>query len=240
MSFITPSSMIATTANGATWGQGFCPRAKRVTTDHLVIHCSATVTGRNDVDDIVEFHMLRRRWKSCGYHAVVDTDGHVYYTLDPDCIGAHVGDVVPEPGQPLGWNGRCLGICWLGGLDENGRIALNITPLQAASLKQVAADALAAYPTIKNTRFIRGHNEMIGVFGSTYDDPSTPQNEGAKACPIIDMPSFRYDVMTIRKQRLDAHPVISDSVLNPIEPGEDRRRDYSFFQWVTNGFSLGN
>mgnify|MGYP002569076850 CR=1 FL=1 len=77
----------------------------------IVIHCSATRAGQNiTAADIDCWHRARGFW-SIGYHYVIRLDGTIEPGRDVTLDGAHC----------MGWNQRSIGICYVGGLDKEGR-----------------------------------------------------------------------------------------------------------------------
>ncbi len=79
--------------------------------DTLIVHTSATFPEqRVTVETIRQWH-LARGFSDIGYHFVVDKDGTVYTGRPAEQPGAHT----------LHWNSRSLGLCYIGGLDEQGR-----------------------------------------------------------------------------------------------------------------------
>ncbi len=81
--------------------------------DTIIIHCSATRAGQDfTAADIDRWHR-QRGFRSIGYHFVVRLDGTIEPGRDVALDGAHC----------TGWNHRSIGICYIGGLDKNGRPA---------------------------------------------------------------------------------------------------------------------
>ena len=81
--------------------------------DSVIIHCSATKAGMDfSVADIDRWHRAQGM-NGIGYHYVVRLDGTVEKGREVEVAGAHC----------LGWNGRSIGICYIGGLDTNGNPA---------------------------------------------------------------------------------------------------------------------
>ena len=75
--------------------------------DSVIIHCSATKAGMDfSVADIDRWHRAQGM-NGIGYHYVVRLDGTVEKGREVEVAGAHC----------LGWNGRSIGICYIGGLD---------------------------------------------------------------------------------------------------------------------------
>ena len=93
--------------------------------DMIVIHCSAT---RADVPlsprQLEEMHR-QRGFDGCGYHYYVRRDGEICTMRPVDRPGAHA----------KGYNQHSIGVCYEGGLDEQGRPADTRTELQKRSLR---------------------------------------------------------------------------------------------------------
>lgn len=134
--------------------------------DTLVIHCSATPEGRAvSVDTIRKWHMEDRGFNDIGYHFVVGLDGAVWRGRPVSQVGAHV----------YGHNKTSIGICYVGGVTNDGRLAPKDTrtPEQKAALQGLLTSLSLEYP-IKR---ILGHRDFAGV---------------AKACPCFNaVPEYR-------------------------------------------------
>lgn len=99
----------------------------------IVIHCSATRVDRDftakDVDTAHRF----RGFSCWGYHYYIRKSGQIEPMRDEDTVGAHA----------RGFNAISLGVCYEGGLDENGKAADTRTSRQkeadASSGKRVVA-----------------------------------------------------------------------------------------------------
>ena len=92
--------------------------------DTIIIHCSATRAGQNiTAADIDCWHRARGFW-SIGYHYVIRLDGTIEPGRDVTLDGAHC----------MGWNQRSIGICYVGGLDKEGRPADTRTDAQRTAL----------------------------------------------------------------------------------------------------------
>ena len=78
----------------------------------LIVHCTASREGVNQtVAAIRKYHVNQRGWSDIGYHFVVYLDGTVHAGRPLDKIGAHC----------TGHNSYSIGICYVGGLDKNGK-----------------------------------------------------------------------------------------------------------------------
>lgn len=121
----------------------------------IIVHCSATPEGRNvAVADIDRWHR-ERGYDGIGYHYVVYIDGSVHEGRPLNKVGAHC----------KGHNAHSIGICYIGGVDLNGK------PKDTRTLAQ--KDALVNLLMRLKRRFpkavIRGHRDFA-----------------AKACPSFD------------------------------------------------------
>lgn len=77
----------------------------------IIIHCSATKEGVDfKAKDIERWHK-QRGFKKIGYHYVIDLDGTIEQGRKETENGAHT----------VGHNSIALGICYIGGLDKNGK-----------------------------------------------------------------------------------------------------------------------
>lgn len=131
---------------------------RRAKTDKIIIHCSATRDNMDiGVKDIRAWH-IDRGWSDVGYHFVIRRDGTVEEGRDVKVVGAHA---VP-------WNSRSVGVCLVGGVDENGQPENNFTKRQFESLRGLVNRLLVDYPASD----VIGHRDVPGV---------------AKACPSFDV-----------------------------------------------------
>jgi N-acetylmuramoyl-L-alanine amidase len=132
----------------------------------IIIHCSATKEGQNfHLKDIDRWHR-ERGYKKVGYHYVIDLDGTVEKGRDESEIGAHC----------QGKNKNSIGICYVGGLDINGKPKDTRTKEQKEALWNLLRELLVKYP--KAT--IHGHRDFAN-----------------KACPSFDV-SKEYDIINLR------------------------------------------
>lgn len=112
----------------------------------IIIHCSATKEGHPFfAADIDRWHKAQG-WSGIGYHYVIDIDGKVETGRAEYQTGAHA----------KGHNANSIGICYIGGLDINGKPKDTRTPEQRKSLMELVARLKVKYP--KAT--VHGHNEF--------------------------------------------------------------------------------
>lgn len=104
--------------------------------DKIIIHCSATKEGQHfTAKDIDTWHKANG-WKGIGYHYVVLLDGTVEKGRDDEEIGAHT----------TGLNSNSIGICYIGGLDKNGKAKDTRTNEQKEALWDLLRQLLNKYP----------------------------------------------------------------------------------------------
>ena len=116
---------------------------------YLVVHCTATrLSQRVSVEDIDRWHKAQG-WSGIGYHWYVDRDGHIFPGRSEREAGAHV----------IGYNHCSIGICYEGGLDEQGISADTRTPSQKAELLFIIKDLKQSYPNA----IVLGHRDFPGV-----------------------------------------------------------------------------
>ena len=129
--------------------------AKRMKTDLIVVHCSATP---RDMDigavEIDGWHKARG-WNGIGYHRVIRRDGTIEEGRGLDSVGAHVE----------GQNSHSIGVCVIGGVDEHGKPQSNFSGAQWGSLKKVILELLRLYPGCR----VAGHNEFSTKACPSFD-----------------------------------------------------------------------
>ena len=129
----------------------------------IIIHCSATRRNqRFTVDMLRDCHNARFNGKGIGYHYYIEKDGHLYQTRDEEEVGIHARH----------YNAHSIGICYEGGLDENGKDTDTRTPEQRAALIALLRSLKIDYPDAQ----IMGHCELEGVH---------------KACPCFSCQEYR-------------------------------------------------
>lgn len=145
-------------------------------TDYIVVHCSATGPSSDiGIDEIRDWHTRSKEdggngWSDVGYHAVIRRNGQLEFGRHFDVAGAHV----------KGQNYRSVGICMVGGLDQEGQPENNFTQPQFTSLKIVLAMMRRAYPSA----VIVGHRDLSPDLDG---DGVVEKHEWVKDCPCFDV-----------------------------------------------------
>ncbi|WP_020409825.1 N-acetylmuramoyl-L-alanine amidase [Hahella ganghwensis] len=136
---------------------------RRAETGYIVVHCSATKADQKvTVDDIRRWHVDERKWSDIGYNWVIERDGGIEQGRNMHGQGAHA----------FGYNDKSVGICLVGGLDEDGQPEDNFTSEQFESLRKLIDFQLHVYPGAK----VLGHRDLPGVH---------------KDCPCFDVRAWR-------------------------------------------------
>ena len=125
----------------------------------IIIHCSATPEGKSlSAEACRQDHILYRGFRDIGYHFYITRDGVLHHCRPVSEIGAHV----------RGFNRHSIGICYEGGLDENGRPADTRTTAQRFALLDLLTILKHQYPEAQ----IAGHYQLSATIH--------------KACPCYD------------------------------------------------------
>lgn len=170
------------------------PASLSRTINQLVLHCSATASGRwlpdagptgkrTAVQVIDDWHRARgfkrsepsrQRFNtsltSIGYHYVVDLDGHVWTGRHLEEVGAHVA----------GHNTYSIGVCLIGGAEREGRY----TPEQWESLAALVVQLKGRFSQLGAARAIVGHRDLSP---DANGDGKVSSNEWLKTCPGFDV-----------------------------------------------------
>jgi len=129
----------------------------------IIIHCSATPEGRDVKTETIRGWHLQRGWSDIGYHYVIELDGQMKEGRPLEIVGAHV----------RGQNNNSVGICYVGGVDEQMRPKNTLNECQEEQLIAILKWLKDKFP--KAT--IHGHNEF-----------------SAKSCPSFDVQKWLKEV----------------------------------------------
>lgn len=141
--------------------------------DKIIIHCSASKEGVDiGVKEIDVLHK-KRGFKEIGYHYVIRINGVIEIGRDISKIGAHT----------TGYNTGSIGICYVGGLDKNGKIKDTRTYQQKNALYQLVKKLMEIYP-IKE---VKGHRDYSP---DTNGDGVISKYEWIKGCPCFEVSEF--------------------------------------------------
>ena len=159
--------------------------------DAIVIHCSASRAGQDvRASDIDKWHK-ERGFKMIGYNFVIDLDGTVEVGRPLTMNGAHC-NTSGVCGRP--YNSHSIGICYVGGLDKNGKPADTRTPAQKAAMHKLVMELIEKYPITD----VLGHRDASP---DKNHDGKITRNEWIKDCPCFDVRSeFPIAVCTAKRK----------------------------------------
>ena len=124
--------------------------------NEIIIHCSATPPDLDiGADEIRDWHVNGNKWSDIGYHDVIRRNGRVEQGRPIDAPGAHVA----------GRNKNSIGICMVGGVDDNNQPDNNFTDEQWKSLRRMVSYYMAQFPDAT----IHGHNEFANKACPSFD-----------------------------------------------------------------------
>lgn len=125
------------------------------TLNRIILHCSATPPDMDiGVADIRKWH-TDKGWSDVGYHWVIARNGKVQEGRPIAIPGAHA----------KGHNHDSIGICMVGGVDEDGMPDSNFTRRQWAALGDLVTH-------------IRAEHGYMEIYGH--------RDYSSKACPSFD------------------------------------------------------
>lgn len=135
----------------------------------IVIHCSATRCNRDYTEQQLTADHLQRGFSEAGYHFYIRKNGDIKSLRPVEKVGAHV----------YGYNANSIGICYEGGLDEQGHPADTRTSYQKHSLRVLVLTLLKDYPGSR----VCGHRDLSPDLN--HDGKIEPR-EWIKQCPCFE------------------------------------------------------
>lgn len=124
--------------------------------NHIVIHCTATAKNAK-VESIQRYWRENLKWKSPGYHRLIESDGTIH----------NLSEFEKPTNGVAGHNSDSIHISYIGGVDSNNKPLDNRTVEQKCAILHCIVEARKLYPKAE----ILGHRDFKGV---------------AKACPSFD------------------------------------------------------
>lgn len=152
--------------------------------DSIIIHCSATFAGQDLTAKDIDLMHRARGFNQIGYNYVIRIDGTVEKGRSLTVDGAHCKT---KGFSESSYNKHSIGICYIGGLDANGKPTDTRTIAQKTALRELVAKLCKEYEIIE----VLGHRDTSpDLDGSGEVEPK----EYIKACPCFDVrsefPSF--------------------------------------------------
>ncbi len=140
------------------------------TMDTIIVHCSATRQHADvTIDDIRNWHIQERHFLDIGYHFVIDEKGRIFTGRPLDQVGAHC----------KGHNAHSIGLCYIGGLNDQGEPADTRTPMQKLAIRALIALLINEF----SIRDVYGHRDLSPDLNG---DGIIEEDEWMKQCPCYD------------------------------------------------------
>lgn len=136
----------------------------------IVVHCSATRAHCALTPEALETSHRRRGFRGIGYHYYIRKDGTTLLTRPLELIGAHA----------KGHNAHSIGICYEGGLDEQGHPKDTRTPEQRSALRLLVHQLLKRF----RNSYVCGHRDLSPDING---NGVTECREWVKECPCFDV-----------------------------------------------------
>lgn len=115
---------------------------------YIVVHCTATLQNAT-VTAIQNYWKNILKWKSPGYHKIVDKDGREVTLASDDRITNGVA----------GYNKNSLHVSYIGGVDKNKKPLDNRTDAQKETMLRIINNWKKKYPKA----IIQGHSDFPKV-----------------------------------------------------------------------------
>lgn len=135
--------------------------------NHIVLHCTATAQSTT-VESILNYWKNIKKWKSPGYHYLIEADGTVNKIHPIESVSNGV----------RGYNSDSIHISYIGGVAEDLTPTDNRTAMQVLAQLDILIKLKERFPYAK----ICGHRDFEGV---------------NKACPSFDVKEFIKQVKLI-------------------------------------------
>lgn len=130
----------------------------------IILHCSATAEGKDfRAKDIDRWHKAKG-WKCIGYNYVIDLDGTVEVGRPTSMDGAHT----------IGHNKNSIGICYIGGVTNDGK--------QKPKDTRTIAQRESMYALVY---------QLLQVYDLSISDVHCHNEFANKACPSFKIQQFR-------------------------------------------------
>lgn len=135
--------------------------------NNIILHCAATKAGKDfSAKDIDGWHRKQNGWKCIGYHYVIRLDGTIEEGRNINLTGAHC----------TAKNTGSIGICYIGGLDADGKPKDTRTPAQEESLVRL----------VQSLMILHCLKPMNVWCHNNFSD---------KPCPCFKIEDFRKEIM---------------------------------------------
>lgn len=159
--------------------------------ERIFVHCTAGPQTQT-VETIKKYWKTVKKWNNPGYHYIIKPDGEIV-PLQPE----------DKPSNGVqGYNSTSINVCYIGGVDRQGRAVDNRTDAQKASLIAILKELHSRYPDAE----IMGHRDIWG----------SDRSKWKKECPC-------FNAKEEYAHLFDPEPIeeyTEEPVEEPIRPSE--------------------
>lgn len=157
----------------------------------IFVHCTAGPQTQT-VAEIQRYWKNVNKWKSPGYHYIIKPDGEIV-PLQPE----------DKPSNGVaGYNSTSINVCYIGGVDKQGRAVDNRTDAQKESLIKILKDLKSRYPDAE----ILGHREIWGQDHSKWHKMCPCFPAKAEYAHIMDEPEPIEEHVEVEPEPIPEYP----------------------------------
>lgn len=180
--------------------------------ERIFVHCTAGPQTQT-IETIKNYWKVHNKWKNPGYHYIIKPDGEIVQLQDESKSSNGVA----------GYNSTSINVCYIGGVDKQGRPVDNRTDAQKASLIRILTQLKSRYPDAE----ILGHREIWGQNPAKWK----------KACPCFSAKEEYKNIGVVTtppkaEKPIEEHkePIIPPKIARPepIKPAIDVKAKKSF------------
>jgi hypothetical protein len=165
-------------------------------TNKIIIHCAATPPGLDIGAATIRRWHLAKGWADIGYHYVIRRNGVVEGGRPVHTVGAHT----------RGQNSASVGICMVGGVDNNQKAEDNFTEAQWRSLHKLVDELKDTY----SGATIHGHNEFAAKACPSFDVKVWQRNPASRYTPVEETVSDSdAEIAKLKAQIFDLEAVVN-------------------------------
>ncbi len=187
----------------------------------IFVHCTAGPQNQS-VETIKKYWKTHNKWVNPGYHYIIKPDGEIVQLLD---------ESKPSNGV-AGYNSTSINVCYIGGVDKQGRPIDNRTDAQKQSLRTILKELKSRYPDAE----IMGHRDIWG---------SNPKN-WKKYCPCFNAKEEYSNILVDEEKEptiittdplppvLQPKPIVipDEPIVKPQIPAEPIKYKQSLFSFI--------
>ena len=130
--------------------------AIRKATKEIILHCAATLEGKDYTVEQIDRMHKQREFAMIGYHYVIYRDGSIHRGRPERYSGAHTTD----------HNSISIGVCYIGGVANDGKTPNDTrTPEQKRALIELVHWLCGRFPYAA----IHGHREFANKACPSFD-----------------------------------------------------------------------